>query len=233
MKLLLADDHNLFRDALVEYIMRADHKAEIAVAKDYYEAIEIMDKDAQQDLVLLDLTMPGMDGLDVLRQLRVRSQVPVLLLTARGDQLDRIVGLEVGADDYMSKPFHPRELSARIDAILRRVHAPQASEAVVVAGPIRVDLDRRRVTVDGQHVELTSTEFDLLRVLVTNAGRVMERETLMEKARGEEFASFDRSVDVHISNLRRKIGDRPGKPVYIQTVRSIGYVVPREPEMPP
>lgn len=180
------------------------------------------------DLVVLDVMMPGMDGLEVLSALRQRSRVPVVMLTARGEDTDRIVGLELGADDYLSKPFNPRELLARIKAVLRRLEPAQTREQALTAAGIRLEPARREVTVDGAAVELTTTEFDILRALLAAAGRVIPRERLMEQARGQEWAAYDRSVDVHISHLRRKLGDDPRKPRKIKTIRGVGYLVPRD-----
>ena len=180
------------------------------------------------DLVVLDVMMPGMDGLEVLSALRQRSRVPVVMLTARGEDTDRIVGLELGADDYLSKPFNPRELLARIKAVLRRQGPAPAEEHALTAAGIRLEPARREVTVDGTAVELTTTEFDILRALLAAAGRVIPRERLMEQARGQEWAAYDRSVDVHISHLRRKLGDDPRKPSKIKTIRGVGYLVPRD-----
>ncbi len=178
------------------------------------------------DLVILDVMMPGKDGFEVCREIRAEGNIPVIMLTARGDEMDRIVGLELGADDYLPKPFNPRELLARIHAVLRRRGgAPKPSEVVSAAG-IRLDPERRDVRVDGQPVELTTTEFELLRVLVAAAGRVVPRERLMELARGPNWAAFERSVDVHVSHLRRKLGDDPRRPQRIKTVRGVGYMVP-------
>ena len=181
------------------------------------------------DLVVLDVMMPGMDGFEVLRELRRDSALPVIMLTARGDDMDRIVGLELGADDYLSKPFNPRELLARIKSVLRRAAATPEADSALTASGIRVDPARREASVDGRKLDLTTTEFDLLRVLVSSAGRVIPRERLMELARGEEYASFERSVDVHVSHLRRKLGDDSRKPARIKTVRGVGYLVPRDP----
>jgi two-component system, OmpR family, response regulator len=180
------------------------------------------------DMVVLDVMMPGMDGFDVLREIRRQGAMPVIMLTARGEDLDRIIGLELGADDYLSKPFNPRELLARIHAVLRRTRAaPEADEAITAAG-VRVDPARREASVDGERLELTTTEFDILRVLVAAAGRVIPRERLMELARGEEWAAYERSVDVHVSHLRKKLGDDPRKPRIIKTIRGVGYLVPRD-----
>lgn len=227
--LLVVDDDARIRELLAEYLTGRGHT--VTTAEDGDQGLEHL-RTGRHELVILDIMMPGKDGLQVLRELRAFSDLPAILLTARGDDLDRIVGLELGADDYLGKPFHPRELAARIDAVLRRSSARPERDGPLVAGPLRVDPDRRQVFVGDNEVHLTSTEFDLLRVLVANAGRVIARENLMELARGEAFAAFDRSIDVHISNLRKKLGDRPGRPVLIQTVRGVGYVVPREPELP-
>ena len=180
------------------------------------------------DAVILDVMMPGLDGFQVLTELRRTSQVPVIMLTARGEDTDRIVGLELGADDYLPKPFNPRELLARLRAILRRVESGTDEDAPLESGGLRVDPARREVWLDGAVIELTTTEFDLLRVLVAAAGRVVPRERLMELARGEDWAAFERSVDVHVSHLRKKLGDDPKRPRRIKTIRGVGYLVPRE-----
>lgn len=185
------------------------------------------------DLVILDVMMPVMDGFETCRAIRradrAIAQVPIIMLTARGDDFDRIVGLELGADDYLPKPFNPRELLARVQAVLRRA-TPDTDQhdPVLHAAGIRMDPARRECTVHGNPVDLTTTEFDLLHALVAAAGRVIPRESLMATARGDAYASFDRSVDVHVSHLRRKLGDNPRKPQMIKTVRGVGYLVPRD-----
>jgi DNA-binding response OmpR family regulator len=179
------------------------------------------------DLVILDIMLPGMDGLEVLRQLRTRGRTPVVMLTARGDDVDRIVGLELGADDYLAKPFNPRELLARITAVLRRGAPATAAPAALEAVGLRLDPELRTVTADGVPVTLTTTEFEVLRTLMQAAGRIVPRERLMELARGADFASFERSVDVHISHLRRKLDDDPKDPRRIKTIRGVGYLIPR------
>ncbi len=181
------------------------------------------------DLVVLDVMMPGRDGFDVVREVRRESRVPIIMLTARGEETDRIVGLELGADDYLAKPFNPRELLARIQAVLRRTEDHAGESTRLQAGPLSIDVDRRHVELDGRAIELTTTEFEILRTLVANAGRVISRERLMELARGEDFASFDRSVDVHVSHIRKKLGDDPKKPTFVKTVRGVGYTIPRDP----
>ena len=183
-------------------------------------------KSGSFDLVILDVMMPGMDGFETLKELRKESGIPVIMLTARTEDFDRIVGLELGADDYINKPFNPRELLARIHAILRRVQSKPAKDAGIVVGHVRMEVTKRKVFVQEQDIELTATEFDILRVLLSNAGRVIARERLMELARGQEFAAFDRSIDVHISNLRKKMGDSSKQSQIIKTIRGVGYLVP-------
>jgi DNA-binding response OmpR family regulator len=183
------------------------------------------------DVVLLDLMLPGKDGLEVCREVRARSDVPVLVLTARGEEADRVMGLELGADDYLAKPFSPRELLARIRAVVRRAkgRAGPAREVVKV-GRLTVDPAARRVTLDGREVPLTGYEFALLHALARRAGRVLGREQLMELAGGSAEEAFDRSIDVHVSRLRQKLGDDPKRPRLIKTVRGAGYVLAGEAE---
>jgi DNA-binding response OmpR family regulator len=178
------------------------------------------------DAVVLDVMLPDLEGFEVLRQLRATSAVPVLMLTARGDELDRIVGLEMGADDYLPKPFNPRELLARLRAVLRR-GAPAASAGVLRFDDLEIDRDARQVRVAGEVRPLTGHQFELLRVLAENAGKVLSRAQLMEKVRGEELEAFDRSIDVHISRIRAAIGDDAKAPRRIVTLRGAGYVFTR------
>jgi two-component system OmpR family response regulator len=181
------------------------------------------------DAVLLDLMLPGKDGLEVCRELRARSDVPILVLTARGEEADRVLGLELGADDYLAKPFSPRELLARIRAVTRRAkgRAGPARSALQVGG-LLVDPAARRVTLDGEEVSLTGYEFSILEALARRAGRILSREQLMELAKGSAEESFDRSIDVHVSRLRQKLGDDPKKPRLIKTVRGAGYLLAGE-----
>lgn len=183
------------------------------------------------DAVLLDLMLPGRDGLDVCREVRARSDVPIVVLTARGEEADRVMGLELGADDYLAKPYSPRELLARIRAVVRRAkgRAGPATEVVKVGG-LLVDPASRRVVLDGREIVLTGYEFALLLALARRAGRVLAREQLMELARGSAEEAFDRSVDVHVSRLRQKLGDDPKRPRLIKTVRGAGYVLAGEVE---
>src|SRR5256885_17048030 len=178
-------------------------------------------------LVVLDVLLPKMNGFDVLRRMRSTSRMPVLLLTARGEDVDRIVGLEIGADDYLPKPFHPRELVARIRAILRRTHAPATEEAperqmgLLQVGDVELDRGTRSATRGKRAIELTALEFDILRHLLENAGRVVSRDKLAEAVMGKQLAPFDRSIGMHISKIRRKLGDRPGQQL-ITTIRNPG-----------
>lgn len=224
--LLVIDDDARLRELLQEYLESRGFR--VIVAEDGRRGLERIANDPV-DLVVLDVMMPGMDGFDVLKEIRKSSRLPVIMLTARGDELDRIVGLEIGADDYMPKPFNPRELLARVQAVLRRAEPEAPEPERLVAGPIVIDSDRRSVTLDGAAIELTTTEFELLKTLVANAGRVIARERLMELARGADFAAFDRSVDVHVSHIRKKLGDDGKRPRFVKTVRGIGYTIPKDP----
>jgi two-component system response regulator CpxR len=184
-------------------------------------------------LVVLDVMLPGMSGFDVLRRIRATSRIPVLLLTARGEDVDRIVGLEIGADDYLPKPFNPRELVARIRAVLRRTSAdpkgvgsPRPPDIVRI-GDIELDPATRTVKHAGQPVDLTSVEFNLLEVLLREAGRVVTREELVSAVLSRKFSPFDRSIDMHVSKVRKKLGDLNGDAEHIKTVRGVGYIFAR------
>jgi two-component system response regulator CpxR len=192
--------------------------------------------DGDHLLIVLDVMLPGLNGFDLLRRLRVASKTPVLLLTARGEDVDRIVGLEIGADDYLPKPFNPRELVARIRAILRRTQGGGKAEAgaipeVIRVGDIELDPATRIVLRDGVPVDLTSVEFNLLHALLREAGRVVTREHLVDTVLSRKFSPFDRSIDMHVSKVRKKLGDSESGPDHIKTVRGVGYIFahPREP----
>ncbi len=177
------------------------------------------------DVVLLDLMLPGMDGFEVCRELRARVDTPIIMVTARGEEADRVMGLEGGADDYLPKPFSSRELLARIRAQARRARGKSGpTSGLVRAGPLAVDPVARRATLAGQELQLTTYEFDLLRVFAERAGRVLSREQLVELVRGSADESFDRSIDVHISHLRKKLGDDSRSPRMLKTVRGVGYL---------
>ncbi len=182
------------------------------------------------DVVLLDLMLPGKDGLEVCREIRARSDVPIVILTARGEERDRVAGLDLGADDYLPKPFSPRELLARIHAVVRRARGQVGPAVKVIAvGKLVLDPGNRRVTVRGAEVPLTGYEFSLLYALATRAGHVLSREQLIELAGGSSEEAFDRSVDVHVSRLRQKLGDDSRSPRILKTVRGAGYMLTAEP----
>ena len=181
------------------------------------------------DAIILDVMLPDIDGFEVCRIIRARAQTPILMLTARGEDIDRIVGLEIGADDYLPKPFNPRELQARIRAILRRSRTgASAPEAMLRFGRLQIDRESRIVRVDGDERPLTSYQFDLLVALAENAGRVLTRERLMDLVKGTELEAFDRSIDVHVSRIRAAIEDDPKHSRRIITVRGAGYVFARK-----
>ncbi len=177
-------------------------------------------------LVILDVMLPGMNGFDVLRQIRSKSRIPVLMLTARGDDIDRIVGLEIGADDYLPKPFNPRELVARIRAILRRTQSlgPKETPETLVVGDIELDTATRTVHRAGERIELTVVEYDLLEKLLRVAGQIVKREELVRDVLGRELSPFDRSIDMHVSNLRKKLGHQLNGFERIKTIRGVGYI---------
>ena len=195
-------------------------------ATDGQEALKRVASD-QPDLIVLDLMLPGMDGLEVCRRLRSNpkfQQIPIIMLTAKGEEIDTVLGLELGADDYMTKPFSPRELLARIKARLRRPNSQEESDAqIIIRGELRVDVTGFRVYVRGVETELTPKEFELLRVLVAHPGRVYSREELLERIWGYEYDGDTRTVDVHVRHLRLKVEKDPSNPDYIETLRGIGY----------
>jgi two-component system response regulator RegX3 len=175
------------------------------------------------DIVLLDLMLPGMGGTDVFRELRQRGGVPVIMVTARDAEIDKVVGLELGADDYVTKPFSTRELLARIRAVLRRGETADASDAVLAAGPVRMDVERHQVGVNGSEVPLPLKEFDLLEYLLRNAGRVLTRAQLIDRVWGADYVGDTKTLDVHVKRLRAKIEPDPANPQYLLTVRGLGY----------
>ena len=179
------------------------------------------------NIVVLDIMMPKMNGLDMLRQLRTTSPIPVLLLTARGSDVDRILGLELGADDYLPKPFNPRELVARIRAVLRRtvpVESANNPRELITVGDIEMDSNTRNVRRAGEVIELTGVEYDLLEILLRNAGQIVKREELVKEVLGRELSPFDRSIDMHVSNLRKKLGHQLNGLERIKTIRGVGYI---------
>jgi len=228
-RLLLVDDDEELATMLQEYLEPEGFAVEWA--GDGPRALERLE-DAAFDLIILDVMMPGMNGFEVLRRIRAERDTPVLMLTARGDDVDRIVGLEIGADDYLAKPFNPRELVARLRAVLRRTRPAAAAETGhLSAGSIELDLRTRRATRGGRELRLTGTEFQLLGLLVSAAGEVVSKETISREVLGRRLQPWDRSVDTHISNLRGKLtGDDRGENP-IRNIRGVGYtLVPDEPD---
>ena len=232
-RVLIVDDDARIRDLLNRYLKQEGF--EVWLAEDAKAMDKLMLRDTV-DLIVLDLMLPGEDGLSICRRLRNQNnKTPIIMLTAKGEDVDRIVGLEIGADDYLAKPFNPRELLARIHAVLRRRPAPEApgapsSEAEVVRfGPFELDLGRRLLMKNGQEVPLTTGEFSMLKVLVRHPRQPLSRDKLAQLARGREFEPFDRSLDVQMSRLRKLIEQDPSAPRYLQTVWGLGYVfVPDE-----
>jgi two-component system alkaline phosphatase synthesis response regulator PhoP len=195
----------------------------VLVAADGESALSTI-RGEKPDLVVLDLGLPGRDGLDVAREVRRTSRVPIVILTARGDETDRIVGLELGADDYVVKPFSPKELVARVRAVLRRTEAAREGGAEVLrASDVEMDLTRMRVEVGGRPVQLTATEFHLLAALVREPGRVFTRGQLLDAVHGVQIESYERAIDAHVKNIRKKIEPHAGRPRYVLTVHGVGY----------
>lgn len=218
-RVLVIDDDERLGTLLTDYLGRFGFSVTAATHPE--EGLRAL-KNTLPDILILDVMLPGMDGFAVCRRVRETSTVPIIMLTARGDVMDRIVGLELGADDYLPKPFEPRELVARIQAVLRR-RAPDTANEVLRAGALDVDLTARTAFLNGNDLALTTAEFELLALLVRNRGRVLTRDRILEGTRGLDWESFDRSIDVLVSRLRQKLGDDPKKPSFIRTVRGTGY----------
>jgi two-component system response regulator RegX3 len=243
VSVLLAEDEESFVDALVIGLTREGF--EVIVARDGPEALRLFDAH-QPDLILLDLMLPKLSGIDVCRAIRARSSVPIIMVTAKSTEIDTVVGLEVGADDYVTKPYRLRELVARMRAVLRRMPLPPGQPAsgeeaeeqeesdrqpILEAGPVRVDPDRRRVFVRDEEVRLRRKEFELLELLVKNAGRVLTRETLIDRVWGSDYVGDTKTLDVHIKRLRSHVEEDPSSPKLITTIRGVGYrfEAPRDP----
>jgi DNA-binding response OmpR family regulator len=224
LRVLLIDDDARLGELLTGYF--GDHDVSLTSARDGVSGLDALAR-STYDAVLLDVMMPGLDGLEVLRRIRTKSRIPVLMLTARGDEADRVVGLELGADDYVPKPFSPRELLARLRAVLRRAQ-PEATSERIAIGKVEVDVGARTARSNGEPIDLTGLELDLLVALMRRAGRVVPREALLSEAGREDIVVSERTVDVHISHLRKKLGDDPRSPSMIRTVRGVGYVFVRE-----
>ncbi|GAB3071708.1 response regulator transcription factor [Micromonospora schwarzwaldensis] len=221
-RVLVVEDEESFSDAL-SYMLRKEG-FEVSVAATGTSALTEFDRTGA-DIVLLDLMLPEMSGTEVCRQLRQRSHVPIIMVTARDSEIDKVVGLEIGADDYVTKPYSPRELVARIRAVLRR-QSPEANESgapTLAAGPVRMDIERHVVTVEGASVQLPLKEFELLELLLRNAGRVLTRGQLIDRVWGADYVGDTKTLDVHVKRLRSKVEPEPSTPRYIVTVRGLGY----------
>lgn len=220
-RVLVVEDEESFSDALSFMLRREGY--EVGIAIDGIQAIEEFDRHGA-DLVLLDLMLPGISGTEVCRTLRQRSAVPIIMVTAKDGEVDKVVGLELGADDYVTKPFSSRELVARIRAVLRRRGEPdELLPTVLEAGPVRIDVDRHVVSVRGDVTSMPLKEFDLLELLMRNAGRVLTRGQIIDRVWGSDYVGDTKTLDVHIKRLRAKIEDDPANPVHIVTVRGLGY----------
>lgn len=224
-RILVVDDDVELCELLSQYLSREGFAVD--VAHDGDEGVQ-MARAEPPSLVVLDVMLPGQSGFEALRQIRSSARTPVLMLTARGDDVDRIVGLELGADDYLPKPFNPRELVARIRAVLRRTSSQAGAGASLTVGDVHLDPGGRRATRGGEEVELTAAEFNILLMLLRSAGSVVSREDLAQEALGRPLAPLDRSVDTHVSNVRRKLGPRAGGVERIKSIRGAGYIYTSE-----
>jgi two-component system alkaline phosphatase synthesis response regulator PhoP len=225
-RILVVDDEDTIINVVQAYLEREGFQ--VIAALDGPSALEKTRRD-HPDLVVLDIMLPGMDGIEVLRRLRQESQVYVLMLTARSEEVDKIIGLSVGADDYLTKPFSPRELVARVKAILRRGRGAPSAEQPLSINHLHIDPARRELRLDGQRVDLTPLEFDLLKALASYPGMVFSRGHLLEKVWGHDFYGEERVVDVHIGLIRKKLGEDPAYPRFIKTVRGVGYKLEDQP----
>ena len=220
-RILVVDDEAQLVRVLRGYLERAGFS--VLTAYDGREALRIALQE-RPDLVVLDLMLPGMDGLDVCRALRQKSSIPIIMLTARVEETERIIGLELGADDYVTKPFSPREIVARVRAVLRRTHPQQErADELLVVGELRLDAARHMLLVGERPVELTASEFEMLRMMMGAPGRVFTRDQLLDATQGAAYEGYSRTIDTHIKNLRRKIETTPGRPEYLLTVHGVGY----------
>lgn len=225
-RILVVEDEETLAEAISFLLSKEGF--DVAVAATGPEAIEIFDKSGA-DLILLDLMLPGLSGTEVCRQIRTKSSVPIIMLTAKDSEIDKVVGLELGADDYVTKPYSSRELIARIRAVLRRGEIQDAGgdESTLEVGPVRMDTDRHIITVNGEQIAIPLKEFELLEFLMRNAGRVLTRVQLIDRVWGSDYVGDTKTLDVHIKRLRAKIEKDPANPEFIQTVRGMGYKMER------
>lgn len=219
-KILVVDDEPEITRLVRAYLERAGFA--VVTAGEGREALAVF-RHERPNLVILDLNLPDLDGLDVCREMRRASNVPIIMLTARIEETDRLIGLELGADDYVVKPFSPREIVARVRAVLRRAEGTPVRPEVILASGVTLDLTRREASVDCRPLDLTTMEFDLLAVLVEHPGQVFTRLQLLDRAQGNACEGYERTIDVHVKNLRKKLGDDPQNPHFIETVRGVGY----------
>lgn len=220
-RILVVEDEESFSEAISFMLTREGY--EVAVARDGHVALDEFDRRGA-DLILLDLMLPGLSGTEVCKHVRSKSMVPIIMLTAKDSEIDKVVGLELGADDYVTKPFSSRELLARIRAVLRRHgHIEEILPAVIESGPVRLDIDRHVVTVRGEAVPMPLKEFDLLELLVRNSGRVMTRAQLIDRVWGADYVGDTKTLDVHVKRLRAKLEEDPAHPVHLLTIRGLGY----------
>ncbi len=228
-RVLVVEDEDSIRDA-VSFMLRKEGY-EVIAAADGVAAVNAYEQE-NIELILLDLMLPGMSGTDVCRQIRQTSNVPIIMLTAKDSEIDKVVGLELGADDYVTKPFSTRELTARIKAVLRRgtVQEAAADDTIISAGPVRIDVERHEVTIGDTPASLPLKEFDLLALLTRNAGRVLTRAQLIERVWGSDYVGDTKTLDVHVKRLRSKIEKDPAHPQYLVTIRGLGYKFDSNPQ---
>tara|TARA_B100000902_G_scaffold52432_1_gene59141 strand:- start:404 stop:1096 length:693 start_codon:yes stop_codon:yes gene_type:complete len=227
-KILIIDDDTQLTELLIEFL--GSYKYEVIAIHDPEKGLAYLDKNTDINVIILDIMLPGMDGFQVLRKIRENLSIPVVMLTARGEVTDRIVGLELGADDYLPKPFEPRELLARIQSILRRTHSSAAIVENVHFIGLSIDKNKQEVLLDDNLISLSTTEYEALLLFIENSSETLDREFLVENLRGISWQSYDRSVDVLVSRLRGKLGETPNKTRFIKTIHGVGYKFIGEPK---
>ena len=221
-EVLVVDDNDKIVEVLTAYLEQEGFV--VRTASDGPSAVAEVER-AVPDIALLDVMLPGLDGIELTKRFQKEHDLPVILVTARSDEVDRLIGLEVGADDYVSKPFSPREVVARVKAVLRRAEGSRSAGEALRIGALIIDPGRRSVSVDGVVADLTRTEFDILAAMAAHPGRVYTRLQLLEIATGDTFEGYERTIDAHVKNIRRKLGDDPRRPRYVHTVFGVGYKV--------